>query len=399
MKILVLNCGSSSIKFELFDMNSENVISGGIVEKVGMKGSFLKFIEENGQKVIFEGDVLDHKIGVEYILGVLSSKKYGCINSLEEINAVGHRIVHGGEFFSDSVFLNDDIIKVLEDNVELAPLHNPANLKGIYALKELLPEIPQIGVFDTAFHQTMPAKAFMYGIPYALYKKYKIRRYGFHGTSHRYIYKRACEIIDEDPKKLKIISCHLGNGASVAAIKYGESVDTSMGFTPVEGLMMGTRVGDIDAGALTYIMEKEEIGSETLNILVNKFSGMLGITGISSDMREIASAAADGNQRAKIGLDMFAYRVKKYIGSYVAAMGGVDLIVFTGGIGENDVETRFKICNGLEFFGAELDNVKNNIKAQEAIISKDNSKIKIMIVPTNEELVIALDTKKIINNI
>jgi acetate kinase len=399
MKILVLNCGSSSIKFELFDMNTENVISGGVVEKVGMKGSFLKYKNTNGEKIMFEGDVLDHKIGVEYILGVLSSTKHGCIKTLDEINAVGHRVVHGGEFFSGSIYLGDDVIKVLEDNIEIAPLHNPANLKGIYALKELLPKIPQVGVFDTAFHQTMPAKAYMYGIPYALYKKYKIRRYGFHGTSHRYVHQRACEILGKKAEDLKIISCHLGNGASIAAIKYGKSFDTSMGFTPVEGLIMGTRVGDIDAGALTFIMEKEEIGREVANILVNKFSGMLGITGVSSDMREIEDAAAKGNERAILGLEMFAYRVKKYIGSYAAAMGGVDVIVFTGGIGENGPETRFDICSELEFMGVELDSDKNKVRGKETIISKDNTKVKVIVVPTNEELVIAQDTKVIVDNL
>ncbi len=399
MKILVLNCGSSSIKFELFDMNTENVISGGVVEKVGMKGSFLKYKNTNGEKIMFEGDVLDHKIGVEYILGVLSSAKHGCIKTLDEINAVGHRVVHGGEFFSGSVYLANDVIKVLEDNIEIAPLHNPANLKGIYALKELLPKIPQVGVFDTAFHQTMPAKAYMYGIPYALYKKYKIRRYGFHGTSHRYVHQRACEILGKKAEDLKIISCHLGNGASIAAIKYGKSFDTSMGFTPVEGLIMGTRVGDIDAGALTFIMEKEEIGREVANILVNKFSGMLGITGVSSDMREIEDAAAKGNERAILGLEMYAYRVKKYIGSYAAAMGGVDVIVFTGGIGENGPETRFDICSELEFMGVELDSDKNKVRGKETIISKDNAKVKVIVVPTNEELVIAQDTKVIVDNL
>jgi len=397
MKILVLNCGSSSIKFELFEMDNETTLASGIVEKVGMKGSFLKMEKENGDKVKFDGEVLDHKIGVEYILGVLSSKKHGAITSLEEIKAVGHRVVHGGEDFSASVLLNDEVIKVLEDNIDLAPLHNPANLKGIYALKELLPEIPQVGVFDTAFHQTMPAKAYMYGIPYSLYKKYKIRRYGFHGTSHRYVHRRAAEIVGKNVEDLKIITCHLGNGASLAAIKNGKSVDTSMGFTPVEGLIMGTRVGDIDVGALTHIMNKEEIGRDVATVLVNKFSGMLGITGVSSDMRDIEDAAANGNERAQLGLDMYAYRVKKYIGSYAAAMGGVDIIVFTGGIGENGQETRFDICSDFEFLGLKMDNEKNKIRGKEAIVSSDDSKVTVMVVPTKEEYVIATDTMKIIS--
>jgi acetate kinase len=399
MKILVLNCGSSSIKFELFDMTNEKRLTTGIVEKVGMKGSFLKLTKPDGEKVIFEGEILDHQIGVEYILGIISSEKHGCVKSLDEIQAVGHRVVHGGEYFSGSVFLNDEIIGVLEKCSELAPLHNPANLQGIYAVKALLPEIPQAGIFDTAFHQTMPAKAFMYGIPYSLYKKYQIRRYGFHGTSHRYVHKRACEILNVDVKTKKIITCHLGNGASIAAICNGISVDTSMGFTPVEGLTMGTRTGDLDIGAITYIMDKEEIGAETTNILINKFSGMLGVTGISSDMREIEAKADEGNERAKLGLEMYAYRVKKYIGSYAAAMGGVDILVFTGGIGENAVNTRKDICEDMEFMGLIFDNGKNNVRAKEAVISGDNSRVTAIIVPTNEELVIAQDTYEIVKNL
>ncbi len=399
MKILVLNCGSSSIKFEFFSMGKETVLSQGVVEKVGMKGSFLRLEKNDGSKVKFTGDVLDHKIGVEYILGVLSSEKHGAVKSLDEIKAVGHRVVHGGEDFSGSVFINDEVIEVLEKNVELAPLHNPANLKGIYALQELLPDVPQVAVFDTAFHQTMKPNVFMYGIPYALYTKYKIRRYGFHGTSHRYVSARALEILNKKPDGLKIISCHLGNGASIAAIKDGKSIDTSMGFTPVEGLIMGTRSGDLDIGALTYIMRKEEVGIETASILVNKFSGMLGITGVSSDMREIEEKAFKGNERAKLGLEMYAYRVKKYIGSYAAALGGVDVLIFTGGIGENAVDLRKEICRGLEFAGMSLDIDKNNTRGKETIISSEESRCKIMIVPTNEELVIAQDTFDIVKEI
>ncbi len=396
MKVLVLNCGSSSIKFELFKMSDESVLSKGTVEKVGMKGSFLTLEKPDGQKVKFEGDVLDHKIGVEYILGVLSSKKHGALKELNEIEAVGHRVVHGGEDFSGSVFINEDVIEVLEKNVELAPLHNPANLKGIYALEALLPAVPQVAVFDTAFHQSMKPKVYMYGIPYSLYKKYKIRRYGFHGTSHRYVYGKACELLGFNSENKKIISCHLGNGASVAAIVNGESIDTSMGFTPVEGLIMGTRAGDLDIGALTYIMKKEEIGIETSSVLINKFSGMLGITGVSSDMREIEEKAAEGNERAKLGLEMYAYRVKKYIGSYIAAMGGVDILIFTGGIGENAIDLRSEICKGLDYLGLDLDSEKNKTRGKEEIISKDTSKAKIIVIPTDEELVIAQDTYEII---
>ncbi len=397
MKILVLNCGSSSIKFEFFCMKEKTVLLKGGVEKVGMKGSFLKLKKQNGAQVMLSGDVLDHKIGVEYILGVLSSEKHGVVKSLSEIEAVGHRVVHGGEDFSGSVFLSDEVVKVLEDNIELAPLHNPANLKGIYALKELLPEVPQVAVFDTAFHQSMKPAAFMYGIPYALYKKYKIRRYGFHGTSHRYVSARAPEILKVKNDGLKIISCHLGNGASIAAVKDGKSVDTSMGFTPVEGLIMGTRSGDLDIGALTYIMRKEEIGLDPTSVLINKFSGMLGITGVSSDMREIGEKAAEGHERAVLGLEMYAYRVKKYIGAYAAALGGVDIIIFTGGIGENDTDVRKNVCADLGFLGVELDEEKNKVRGQEAFISSDNSRVKVMVIPTNEELVIAQDTFDIVN--
>lgn len=380
-------------------MENQEVKAEGVVEKVGMKGSFLKLKKPDGQKVVFEGEILDHEIGIEYILGVLTSEKHGSIKSLEEIDAVGHRVVHGGEDFSGSVYINQEVIDTLEKNIELAPLHNPANLKGIYAIKNLLPEVPQVGVFDTSFHQSMPAKAYMYAIPYSLYSKYKVRRYGFHGTSHRYVHQRACEILAEDVKTKKIISCHLGNGASIAAIKNGESVDTSMGFTPVEGLMMGTRTGDLDIGALTFIMNKEEIGKTTAAKLVNKFSGVLGVTGLSSDMREVEEAAAAGNERAQLALDMYAYRVQKYIGAYAAAMGGVDIVIFTGGIGENGGETRCDVCAGLEFMGIQLADEQVKLRGKEAVISTDNSKVKVMVVPTDEELVIAQDTEEIVKNL
>ncbi len=399
MKILVLNCGSSSIKFQLFEMEKNEVKAEGIVEKVGLKGSFLKLKRTNGEKVVFEGEILDHKIGIEYILGVLTSEKYGSIKSLQELDAIGHRIVHGGEDFSDSILLTEEVISTIEKNIELAPLHNPANLKGIYAMQSLLPKIPQVAVFDTAFHQSMPAKSFMYAIPYSLYSTYKVRRYGFHGTSHRYVHKRACEILNVDVNKQKIITCHLGNGASIAAIENGKSLDTSMGFTPVEGLMMGTRTGDLDVGALTYIMNKEEIGNETTTKLVNKFSGVLGITGISSDMREVEDAAEKGNERAKLALDMYAYRVQKYIGAYAAAMNGVDIIVFTGGIGENGGETRRDICANLTFMGVDIKEDQLTIRGKEAVISTDDSKVKVLVVPTNEELVIAKDTEEIVKKL
>jgi len=378
-------------------MVDEKVLAKGIVEKIGLSGSFLKNERYDGDKVTLEGEVLDHQSGIEYIIGVLTSERRGCIKSVKEINAVGHRVVHGAERFKGSVRITDEVIAKMEECIDLAPLHNPPNLKGIYAVKELMPDIPQAGVFDTAFHQTMPPYAYMYAIPYSLYEKYKVRRYGFHGTSHRYVSNRAAEILGKDIKDLKLITCHLGNGASIAAIDGGKSVDTSMGLTPVEGLIMGTRCGDFDLGAFTYIIDKEEIDLDAANTLINKFSGMLGVSGISSDMRDIEKAASEGNERAALALEMYAYRVRKYIGAYAAAMNGVDAIIFTGGIGENDVETRGNICKNLGFIGAELDFPKHDgLRGKEAIISTESSKVKIMVIPTNEELVIARDTKEII---
>jgi acetate kinase len=401
MKILVINCGSSSIKYQFYSLSESRVLAKGIVEKIGMMGSFLKYEKESGQKVLFEGEILDHNIGIEYILGVLTSSKHGCIESLDEINAVGHRVVHGGEEFSESVLITDEVILALEKFSELAPLHNPPNLKGIYAVKSLIPEIPQVAVFDTAFHHTMPQHAFMYAIPYALYKKYGIRRYGFHGTSHKYVSNKASEILGIDLKTVKVITCHLGNGGSACAIKYGESIDTSMGFTPVEGLIMGTRSGDIDMGAVTYIMDKERIGTKSASILFNKHSGLLGITGISSDSREIRTAAYEkGDERCLLAIKMFDYRIKKYIGAYAAAMGGIDVLIFTGGIGENSATTRAGVCEGLEFLGIEIDEEINQyLKSGEQIISKEGSKVKVMVVPTNEELMIAIDTQNIVNSL
>ncbi len=396
MKILVLNCGSSSIKYQLFDMTSGVVLAKGIVEKIGLKGSFLKNERFDGNKVKLEGEILDHQTGIEYLLGLMTSEKRGVIKDLNEIDAIGHRLVHGGELFKGSCYLDDVTIKGVEDCSDLAPLHNPANLKGIYAMKTLLPNVPQVGVFDTSFHQTMPDYSFMYALPYSLYKKYGIRRYGFHGTSHSYVSKRACEILNLEYDKQKIITCHLGNGASIAAIKDGKSLDTSMGLTPVEGLIMGTRSGDVDAGALTLIMEKEEIDYSSLNTLLNKHSGMLGISGISSDMREVESAAEEGDKRAILALKMYEYRIKKYIGAYAAAMGGVDLLIFTGGIGENASEIRENVCRDLEYMGLEFDKqINNGVRSKELVISKKGSRVTVMIVPTNEEFVIATETREI----
>ncbi len=377
-----------------------DVMAAGVVEKIGLKGSFLKHQKEGNEKVLLEGEILDHQVGIDYILGVLVSERHGCLTKLEEIDAVGHRVVHGGEEFNSSVFITNEVIRKMEECIDLAPLHNPPNLKGIEAISQLLPSVPQCGVFDTAFHQTMPKQAYMYAIPQSLYKKYGIRRYGFHGTSHRYVSKRACEILGVDYKTQKIVSCHLGNGASVAAIKNGESVDTSMGFTPLEGLVMGTRAGDLDLGAVTYIMDKELIGTRSASTLFNKHSGMLGLTGISSDMREIEDAANNGDAAAQLGLDIYDYRIRKYIGSYAAAMGGIDILIFTGGIGENADVTRAGVCKDLEFIGLELDpELNNGLRGKEKVISKKDARATVMVVPTNEELVIALDTKNIVEEL
>jgi acetate kinase len=382
-------------------MAEERCLASGVAEKVGLKGSFVKLEKEEGQKVRFEGEIIDHQTGIEYILGILTSKKHGCLNSLEDIDACGHRVAHGGEFFKGSSFLDETAIDEVRKLCELAPLHNPANLKGILAMKNLIPGINQVAVFDTAFHQSMPEHAYMYAIPYSLYNKYKIRRYGFHGTSHAYISKRACEMLGVDIKKQKIITCHLGNGASMCAIDGGKSVDTSMGFTPVEGLIMGTRSGDLDIGVVSFIMEKEELALTSVNTVFNKQSGMLGVTGVSSDMREIEDAAWNKkNERAVLGLSMYYYRIKKYIGSYIAALGGLDILIFAGGIGENGPETRDEICKKMEYLGIKIDKNKNDkLRGKEQIISTDDSHVKVLVVPTNEELVIAQDTEKIVSKI
>lgn len=397
MKILVLNCGSSSIKYKLFEMESKEVVAQGGIEKIGMKGSFLKLTLPDGQKVMLEGEILEHRAGIEYILGVLLSEKYGCIKSLDEIEAVGHRVVHGGERFNKSVLINEEVIQMLNECIELAPLHNPPNLKGIYAIQELMPKTPQVGVFDTAFHQTMPDYAYMYGIPYVLYEKYGIRRYGFHGTSHRYVSKRACDFLGLPYEEQRIITAHIGNGGSVTAIKNGHSIDTSMGMTPVEGLIMGTRCGDLDPGVISYIMEKEHMGTKGISTLLNKFSGVLGISGISSDMREIEAGIREDNKRAILAMKTYNYRIKKYVGSYAAALGGVDILVFTGGVGENQAITRKEVCQDMAFMGIELDEELNaSARATEVVISKPSSKVKVVIIPTDEELTIARDTVQIL---
>lgn len=399
MNILVLNCGSSSIKYQLFNIEKKSILAKGIVEKIGLKGSFMKFEKPDGTKVKLEGEVIDHRVGIEYILGVLISEKHGCLNSLSEIDAVGHRVVHGGERFRESVLITEKAIRGIKACIPLAPIHNPANLSGIQAMQLLLPIVPQVAVFDTAFHQTMPEHAYMYAIPYSLYTKYGIRRYGFHGTSHYYVARRACEILKVDMNTKRIITCHLGNGSSMTAILNGHSIDTSMGVTPVEGLIMGTRAGDTDLGIMTFVVEQEELSIKVADTLFNKHSGMLGVTGISSDMREIEKAAEEGHERAILGLSMYRYRVKKYIGSYIAALGGIDLLIFTGGIGENDWATREACCSNLECMGIEFDNEQNKgVRGREKVLSKPSSRVTVMTIPTNEELIIAEHTQRIVSS-
>ena len=398
MKILVLNCGSSSIKYKLLDMETNEELGAGAVEKIGMKGSFLKHVRRDGQKVLLKGEVLEHQIGIEYILGVLTSEKHGCIKSLEEINGVGHRVVHGGEKFNSSLLITDEVIQKITECFDIAPLHNPPNLAGVKAINELLPNVPQVAVFDTAFHQTMPDYAYMYGIPYSLYKKYGIRRYGFHGTSHRYVSKQAADFLGLDYSNSRIITAHLGNGGSVCAIKNGHSVDTSMGFTPIEGLMMGTRSGDVDLGVVTYLMEKEMIGSASVSTLFNKHSGVLGVSGVSSDMRDVDNARKDGNERAELAWEMFQYRIMKYIAAYVGVLGGVDAIVFTGGIGENRTEIREYISEKMSYLGVRIDNELNNAsRGKEVLISTPESTVKVCVIPTDEEFMIASDTMLILS--
>ena len=393
MKILVLNCGSSSIKYALYDMDSKTVMTSGGAERVGLDGAFVKVKLANGDKKTIMHDIPEHTEGVKFIFSLLTDPEIGVIKDLKEIDAVGHRMVHGGEKFNKSVLLTDEVLKAFEACTDLAPLHNPANLKGVRAVQELMPGLPQVGVFDTAFHQTMPKEAYMYAVPYELYEKYGVRRYGFHGTSHRYVSQRVCEYLGVEAEGKKIITCHIGNGGSIAAVKDGRCVDTSMGLTPLEGLMMGTRSGDIDGGAVTFIEKKLGLDADGMSNLLNKKSGLLGVSGISSDMREIFSANEAGNERAKLAFEMYCYRVRKYVGSYAAAMNGCDIIVFTAGVGENQADMRQSVCQGLSFMGVEIDVEKNKgIHGEEAVISTPDSKIKVVVIPTDEELMIASDT-------
>ncbi len=397
MKILVLNCGSTSIKYKLYEMESKEVLAQGGIERLGTPESFLKFTLTDGSKKVIEKDMPEHTVGVELILEVLTSAEYGCIKSLTEIDAVGHRLVHGGDKFNSSVIITPEVLAQMEICTELAPLHNPANLKGVAAITTILPNIPQVGVFDTAYHQTMPAYAYMYALPYEYYEKHGVRRYGFHGTSHRYVSRRACEFLGLDYGNCKMITAHIGGGGSITAIKDGKSIDTSMGLTPVEGLMMGTRSGDVDFGAMTYLMKKEGLSIEEINNVVNKKSGVLGIYGKSSDMRDIEAAVAAKEERGILALDMFEYRILKYIGAYTAALNGVDVLVFTGGVGENQQQTREKVCQGLEYLGVKIDRELNaKSRGEEILLSLPDSKVKVVVIPTDEELTIAQDTMELV---
>ena len=396
MKVLVLNCGSSSIKYQFIDSEKELALAKGMVERIGMTGAILSHSRHDGENIKIVGEILDHQIAIEYVTAILLSPNHGVIKDIKEIDAIGHRVVHGGETFSSSVLIDDEVIKVLQDNIELAPLHNPPNIKGIQAVSKLLPKTPQVAVFDTAFHSKMPPRSFLYGIHYELYKKYKIRRYGFHGTSHLFVSNKAAELMGKSIEQLKIITAHLGNGCSMAAINNGVSVDTTMGFTPLEGLLMGTRSGDLDPSLILFIMGKEGLSLGEANTLLNKHSGLIGISGESSDMREILASVKDEQKRSIYAFEIFCYRIKKYIGAYTAAMGGLDALVFTGGIGENAAEVRQEVCRDMDFLGIKLDSLKNENK--DTLISDSTSKVKVFRIQTNEELVIALDTAKIVSD-
>ncbi|MDE6049527.1 MAG: acetate kinase [Paramuribaculum sp.] len=400
MKILVLNCGSSSVKYKLIDTDTDKTLAEGGVEKIGLPDGFLKFKKADGSKEITDLGLTDHKGAVQAILNNLTDARTGCIKSYDEIDAVGHRVVHGAEKFNKSVLITDEVIQQVKDCYNLAPLHNPANITGIEAITALMPNVPQVGVFDTAFHQTMPAKSYMYALPYRFYKEDGVRRYGFHGTSHRYVSARACEFLGLDITKQKIITCHIGNGGSITAVLYGKSVDTSMGLTPTEGLMMGTRVGDVDPGALTYLMKRHNMTVDDLQKIINKESGMVGVSEISSDMREIENAVNEGNERAKMALDMYEQRIIKYVGAYAAEMGGVDVIVFTGGVGENQTGVRENVCAPLAFMGVEIDKELNSrTRGTETELSTPTSKVKVVVIPTDEELMIARDTREIVSSL
>lgn len=396
MKILVLNCGSSSVKYKVIDSETHRVLAEGGVEKIGLPDSFLKFKRPDGTKETIIVEMADAKAAVAQVIKVLTDEKEGVVKSFDEIGAVGHRVVHGMDKFNKSVLITPEVIEKVKECYTVAPLHNPANIAGIEAVSELVPDVPQVAVFDTAFHQTMPAEAFMYALPKEAYEKYGVRRYGFHGTSHRYVSRRACEFLGVDYEKQRIITCHIGNGGSITAVRDGKSIDTSMGLTPTEGLMMGTRVGDVDPGALVYLMKELDLDADGLMRLINKQSGVLGVTGLSSDMRDIENAIAAGDKQAKLAMDMYEYRILKYIGAYAAVLDGVDIIVFTGGVGENQTSTREKICKHLNYLGVTFDAEANKTRGKEIEISAKDSKVRVVVIPTDEELVIATDTAAIV---
>ena len=396
MKVLVINCGSSSLKYQLFNMDTEEALAQGLVERIGLEGARLKHETPSTDKKVIEQPMENHRVALKSVLEALVNETYGALKSLDEIDAVGHRVVHAGEKYSESVVITDDVMDALKECIELAPLHNPPNIMGIEAIQELLPKVTNVGVFDTAFHQTIPKEAYIYPLPYEYYEEYGVRKYGFHGTSHRYVSKRASEMMGKDLKDLKLVTCHLGNGASLAAVKNGKSVATSMGFTPLEGLVMGTRCGDLDPAIVTFIMNKKGLSPLEMDTVMNKKSGVLGISGVSSDFRDIEDAAAEGNERAQLALLAFDLRVKKYIAAYAAVMGGVDGIIFTAGLGENSIDNRQAIMEGLDFLGAKLDIEKNKVRGKETFVNTDDSKVKIMVIPTNEELMIARDTKELV---
>ena len=396
MIVLVVNCGSSSLKYQLVNMDNEEVMAKGLVEKIGLPDSQLTH-KWNGQKKEIQQSIPDHQVAVKLVLDILTDAECGVIKSMDAIDAVGHRVVHGGEEFAASTLITDEVMKALEKCSAMAPLHNPPNIIGINACKAIMPGVPQVGVFDTAFHQTMPAKAFMYGLPYELYKEDHIRRYGFHGTSHRYVAGEVAKVMGKPVEELRIINCHLGNGSSLAAIKYGKCVDTTMGFTPLAGVLMGTRCGDIDPAIVLNVMDNHNLSTKDMDKLMNKQSGVLGISGVSSDFRDLGKAAGEGNERAQLALDMFHYQVRKEIGAFAAAMGGVDVITFTAGVGENGIEDRAAIAEGLEYLGAKLDPQRNDVRGKDALISTDDSTVKMYVIPTNEEIMIARDTKDIVS--
>ena len=396
MKVLVINCGSSSLKYQVLEMETEELLCKGLVERIGIDGSVIKHEKIGMDKWVLETPMKDHKDAIGHVLNALTDPEHGVAKSMDEIGAVGHRVVHAGEKYAGSVLITDDVIKALEECIDLAPLHNPANLQGIAACKALMPNTPMVGVFDTAFHQTMPAESYLYALPYEYYTKYGVRRYGFHGTSHRYVSLKAAEMLGKKPEDLKIITCHLGNGASLAAVCGGKVFDTSMGFTPVAGLVMGTRCGDIDPAILGYIAAKEGKDLAAMDKVINKESGVYGLSGVSSDFRDVENAANEGNEQAATALKVYAHRVKSYIGAYMAEMNGCDAIVFTAGLGENGITMRKAICENMENLGIELCDERNNVRGKDTVISKDSSKVKILLIPTNEELMIAKDTYEIV---